>query len=146
MDLLTTPMQSKDSIQALAIRLRPGSDLRRELQELVKQEKISAGTIIGAVGSLSKVCLRFAGREEHTILPGRHEILSLSGMLGEDGIHLHMMVANSEGECKGGHLVDGCCVYTTLELAIALLPNIQFQRVLDQETGYKELFVASVSE
>ena len=138
-------MHSKDSIQALIIRLRPGSDIRQELQSLVKRERISAATIIGAVGSLSKVCLRFAGQDEHTQLQGRYEILSLSGMLGEDGIHLHLMVANSEGECKGGHLVDGCCIYTTLELAIAIFPNTKFQRVLDNETGYKELAISNQS-
>lgn len=138
-------MHLRGSVETLALRLLPGSDVRRELDSFAKREKLSAGVIVGAVGSLSKVCLRFANENTHTELEGKHEILTLSGMLAEDGVHLHMSVANSQGECKGGHLVDGCQVYTTLELVIASIPEVRFKRVFDQATGYKELYIAPTS-
>lgn len=130
-------------MKTIALRLEPHSDIRRELEDLAKRENISAAVILGAVGSLSKVRLRFAGQNEPTELAGKHEILTLSGMLSEAGVHLHISVSDAEGQCIGGHVVYGCEVYTTLEMAIALLPQTQFQRVLDTTTGFKELKVST---
>ena len=127
------------SVETPALRLLPGSDVRRELEGVAKREKISAGVILSAVGSLSKTCLRFSNETTYTELAGKHEILTLSGTMGEDGVHLHMTVANSLGECKGGPLVEGCQVYTTLELVIAVIPDLRFNRVFDPATGCKEL-------
>jgi uncharacterized protein len=128
-------------VETLALRLHPGADIRQEIEALAKRESITAGVILGAVGSLSKTCLRFAGHDKPTELTGKHEILTLSGMLSHAGTHLHMSVSNSQGECIGGHVARGCEVYTTLELVIGLLPDTTFQRVVDQETGFKELSV-----
>ncbi len=136
-------MHFSQSVETLALRLGAGADVRRDLEALAKSEKISAAVIIGAVGSLSQVRLRYANHNSHTELAGKHEILTLSGMLSEEGVHLHMMVANEQGDCKGGHVVEGCRVYTTLELAIALLPKTQFQRVFDPSTGFKELKISA---
>lgn len=130
----------------IATRLRPGADVRQHLEEFAKEQNIGAGAILSAVGSLSTACLRFADSDIHTELSGKYEVLTLSGMLSEAGVHLHMSAADSNGECKGGHVVYGCIVYTTLEIAIALLPNTTFQRVLDLDTGFKELKVVSSAE
>ncbi len=125
--------------KTIALRLSPDTDIRRYLEDFAKEREISAGVILGAVGSLSTTCLRFAGNNTHTELSGKHEVLTLSGMLSDEGVHLHMSVADSNGDCKGGHVVYGCVVYTTLEIAIALLPNTNFQRIFDPNTGFKEL-------
>lgn len=133
----------KEIFGAVALRLRPGEDVRRYLEEFSREQKTGAGTILSAVGSLSATCLRFAGNDSHTKLTGKQEVLTLSGMLSDEGVHLHMSVADSNGECKGGHVVYGCVVYTTLEIAIALLPDTTFQRIFDPDTGFKELRVIS---
>lgn len=125
----------------IAIRLHPGADVRQHLEDFSKEQKISAGAILSAVGSLSKTRLRFANSDIHTELSGKQEVLTLSGILSEAGVHLHMSVADSNGECKGGHVVYGCIVYTTLEIVIALLPNTNFRRILDPDTGFKELSI-----
>ena len=130
-------------LYVVAMRLERSVDVRLALESLAKERKISAGVILGAVGSLSQTCLRFAGRDDPTILTGKHEILTLSGMLSESGAHLHMSVSNSEGQCIGGHVVQGCIVYTTLELVIGLMPGMSFRRELDTQTGFPELFVQS---
>ena len=120
--------------------------MRQGLEELAQQEQISAGVVMGAVGSLSTACLRFAGQDVPTTLNGKHEILTLSGTVGQDGAHLHMTVADSQGKCIGGHVVNGCQVYTTLELVIAVLPDVRFQRMVDPATGYKELSVTRMEK
>jgi uncharacterized protein len=126
-------------METLALRLHPGEDIRQELEALAKNESMTAGIILGAVGSLAKTCLRFAGNDHMSELPGKQEILTLSGLLSQAGVHLHMSVGDSQGQCRGGHVVYGCEVYTTLELVIGLLPDKLFQRVLDPDTGFKEL-------
>ena len=132
---------TRKPMKTISLRLKPGTDIRKRLEALAKEKSISAAVILGAVGSLTQVCLRFAGQEHHTLIVGRHEILTLSGMLSIEGVHLHMSVSDAQGRCIGGHVVYGCEVYTTLEMAIALLPQTQFRRTFDPDTGFKELFV-----
>jgi uncharacterized protein len=139
-------VKARGSLEFLAVRLAPGSDVRQELVAIAKQEKISAAVILSVVGSLSQVCLRFADAQTPTQLPGQHEVLTLSGTMGECGVHLHMTVANQQGECKGGHLVEGCPVYTTLEVVMGLIPAVRFRRSLDPNTGFQELDISLNSE
>jgi uncharacterized protein len=135
----TQSLRTQGELEILSLRLLPGADVRPALETLAKRERIRAGVIMGAVGSLSHVHLRFAGAQTPTALAGKHEILTLSGTVSEDGVHVHMSVANAHGDCKGGHLMMGCQVNTTLEIAIALLPMMHFRREFDPATGYPEL-------
>jgi len=135
-------MHSKSGMELVSLRLQPGADIRRDLERLVKRDRISAAVMLGAVGSLSSVCLRFADQNKHTTLEGLYEVLTLSGTLGEEGVHLHMSVADTTGDCKGGHVVYGCRVNTTLELVIGLISGVKFERKMDDNTGFKELKVS----
>ena len=54
-------MQS--SIRHVTKRLRPGQDLREEIEKLVEENNIRAGCVLSVVGSLEKASLRMAGRE-----------------------------------------------------------------------------------
>lgn len=129
------------SIQATAFRLRPGDDLKSNLIQLAIDNQLQAASVISAVGSLSKVSLRLANRSESTEFRGKHEIVSLIGTLSKDGIHLHMSVANSEGETFGGHVTEGSTIFTTAEIVIAELNELAFTRELCPLTGFNELCV-----
>jgi riboflavin synthase alpha subunit len=54
-----------------------------------------------------------------------------------------MSVANAQGDTFGGHLVAGT-VFTTLELILGTIADVNFSRVLDDRTGYSELVVRAV--
>ena len=129
------------SIQATAFRLRPGVDLKSELIQLASDHQLRAASVISAVGSLSNVSLRLANRAETTVFAGEHEIVSLSGTLSRDGIHLHMSVANSEGHTVGGHVTEGSIVFTTAEIVIAELSDLAFTRERCPISGFQELLV-----
>ena len=95
------------------LRLCPGEDLVLSLRRLVAGAGIQAGYIAGAVGSLSRVELRYAGRPEGTVRDGCFEIVSLIGTLDPAGEHLHMTVSDPErgGSCRGpgeGRHYQGC--------------------------------------
>ena len=128
-------------MKACAVRLRPGRDVRLSLEALCRQECWSAAVILGCVGSLTQVSIRYAGRKELHHTEGDLEILSLNGTLGLTGGHLHIMVSDAEGRCWGGHLGRGAIVRTTAEIVIGILPELSFERTLDKETGYPELEV-----
>lgn len=129
------------SLPVQPLRLPPGSDLRLALEQLLRDKDVRAGWLISGIGSLSLAPLRLAGQEQITTLRGDLEILTLSGSLSPDGAHLHLSVADGQGNVCGGHLAMGSRVRTTAELLLAWLPDWSFSRQLDPATGCRELVI-----
>jgi predicted DNA-binding protein with PD1-like motif len=129
----------------LAIRLRPHQELRSALQSLLAEHGVDAAFVVQGIGSLDGAWIRFAGMEEATELHGDLEILTLSGSLAPDGVHLHMSVSDSEGRVLGGHVAPGCIVRTTAEILVALLPDVAFSREPDAESGCNELVIQELA-
>jgi uncharacterized protein len=121
----------------LPLRLSPGDDLRRALEEA----GAGGAFVVSGMGSLIDVRLRFAGAPEATLLAGDFEILSIAGAITADGAHLHMAVADGQGRVSGGHVVYGNVVRTTAEILLVSTPAWQLSREHDPATGYTELMV-----
>ncbi|TFZ01912.1 PPC domain-containing DNA-binding protein [Ramlibacter humi] len=125
------------------LRLAPGQDLRQALQQAFagwhQGEGLEAACIVSAVGSLSRAVLRYAGEPQGTQWAEPLELLTLSGTLSPDGVHLHASVSDARGQVRGGHLMPGCIVRTTAEVVVGLLPDWSFGRQPDAATGYLEL-------
>ena len=130
------------SLRAYALRLHPADDLRRQLLAFVAAHGIEAGAVLTCVGSLTAVRLRLTNQEAATPYQGHFEIVSLVGTLSASGgSHLHLSVSDGDGRTIGGHLLDGCLVYTTAEIVLAALPELVFERETDPTFGYNELVV-----
>ncbi|HVG31857.1 MAG TPA: PPC domain-containing DNA-binding protein [Pyrinomonadaceae bacterium] len=129
------------SARIFVLRLKPGQDLREELEKLTKASNIRAGFIVTAVGSLQKASLRLADQTATSTFMQKFEIVSLTGTLSTDGVHLHIALSDTEGKTIGGHLVSGSIIYTTAEIVIAEARDLFFTREMDAQTGYKELKV-----
>lgn len=123
------------------LRLTPGQDLKRELDGLVEANKWPAACILTGVGSLRPAAIRFASAHTVEMIEGPLEIISLSGTLSRDGSHIHVLVSDRNGFPKGGHLKEGAIVNTTAEIVIGVLPEWDFSRKADPETGCAELTV-----
>ena len=123
------------------LRLKPGDDLRAELEKVLAGQAAQAACVVSAVGSLSRAVLRYANKPQGTELLEPLELVFLSGTLSADGAHLHASVSNGNGEVRGGHVMSGCIVRTTAEIVIGLLPGWAFRREVDDATGYKELVI-----
>jgi hypothetical protein len=126
-------------MKIFALRLKPERDLRRSLNDFCQAENIKAGVILTAIGSLKQATIRFANCNVSTVLNDKFEILSLNGTVANTGVHLHIAVADKTGKTIGGHLDDGCIIYTTAEIVIGVSEEFSFIRTVDEETGYKEL-------
>lgn len=130
-------------MQTFAVRLLPGQDLKESLKQLVVEKNIRAGVVLTCVGSLQKAVLRMADENIINTYEERFEIVSLVGTLSADGVHLHAALSRANGEVIGGHVSDGCTIYTTAEIVVADVPDVIFKRVHDEQTGFKELVVES---
>ena len=124
-----------------ALRLSPNQDLRKELEGICLAENWSSAWIVTCVGSLTHAHLRMAGAIERTLLKGPFEITSLVGTLSQDGVHIHITLADGIGQTLGGHLCEESQIFTTAEIVIGYDTNITFKRKLDPNTGYDELYV-----
>lgn len=131
------------TMRVLALRLGPGRDLRQQIEAFVKQKHLRAGFIITTVGSLRQATVRLADQPSATQFDGKFEIVSLVGTLGQDGVHLHISLSDSTGKTIGGHLVEGCVIYTTAEIVIGEADGLVFSREKDPETTYQELRIRS---
>lgn len=132
-------MQHRDATKIHAIRLKPGQDLRKEIEAFVRKENIKAGWMVTAVGSLTQANLRLANQPEGTQFKGHFEIVSLVGTLSTAGCHLHLSFSDSTGKTIGGHLLAGNIVYTTAEIVIGESKDLVFTREKDGSTPWEEL-------
>ena len=76
-------------------------------------------------------------------LDERFEIVSLTGTVSRHGAHLHMSLADYQGNVVGGHVMEGCEVFTTAEIVLGECSGHVFTRQRDDETGFDELVVTT---
>jgi predicted DNA-binding protein with PD1-like motif len=132
-------------VRYYAFRLRPGQDLKVEIQDFLIRNEIVAGWICTCIGSLTNYAIRFANQKEASTGEGYFEILSVTGTLSINGSHLHICLSNSIGQTIGGHMADGNIIFTTAEIIIAAAANTVFERVPDIQTGFRELSIISAN-
>ncbi|MBR7949399.1 DNA-binding protein [Microvirga sp. STR05] len=137
----SSPAALPSAMRTYALRLAPGQDLRQQLEAFVQAHQIRAGAIVTCVGSLTQATLRLANQEGPSVYRGHFEIVSLVGTLSINGSHVHLSVSDSTGRTLGGHLLAGNIIYTTAELVLGVLDDVEFRRETDPTFGYRELTV-----
>ena len=127
------------SITPHVFRLTPGQDLRQEIQKYVNEKNIKAGWINTCVGSLTSYVIRFANQVAGSMSTGHFEIVSLAGTVSINGSHIHICISDPAGTTLGGHLSDGCLIYTTAEIVLSSSDEFEFFREPDERSGWNEL-------
>jgi len=136
----------------LFFRVREGADLLAAIKEAAEGAGVHSG-LLACIGALRKARLGFylgEGRYKTIELDGALEIASCLGNLsegpeGELVVHAHITVCDSEGRAFGGHVLEGCVVSPTAELALLELSGARLVRRLDAATGLKLLAPAEAS-
>lgn len=126
-------------IKTHPLRLKPGADLKKEIELYAKANNIQAGWISTCVGSLTHYNIRFANQPQGSKGEGYFEIIYLTGTVSVNGLHLHISVSDSTGKTIGGHLLDSNIVYTTAEIILQEDDAFVFTREKDGTTPWKEL-------
>jgi len=128
-----------------AFRLTEGTDLKLAILDYVKAQSIQAGSVLSCVGCLTAANIRLADESKSLSLAGPLEILTVSGTLTPTHVHLHISVADQNGDVYGGHLMDGSLVSYTTEVCLASYDNLVFNREFDAATGFDELVVTTAA-
>jgi len=128
-----------DNNKVYVFRLKPGKDLRKSIEAIVNEKNIEAGWINTCVGSLTDYTIRFANQQQGTSGSGHFEIVNLTGTVSVNGSHLHISISDFAGKTIGGHLLEGCKIYTTAEIVIGSTTAYEFKRKKDGTTEWEEL-------
>jgi len=131
-------------LRGYAFRLRPHEDLKKCIQQFAKTNGLKAGAILSAVGSLERLNIRFANQPDGTVRTGFFEIVSLTGTFSEASCHIHICVSDANGQTLGGHLLDENLIYTTAEIVVVNLYDLEFIRLTDTTYDYRELVVRRI--
>lgn len=126
-----------------AFRLTQGADLKKGILHFVQGNNIQAGSLLSGIGCLSKVIIRLADESKIIEIDGPLEILTLSGTLTSQHVHLHISVADKKGQVTGGHLVEGSIVSYTAEVCLMSFTNLSFKREYDPSTRFDELKIST---
>jgi predicted DNA-binding protein with PD1-like motif len=131
-----------------AIRLKPGTDLLRGLEEICKDKQLKNGLILSGIGSLDgvKFCNPVEipekkagyGYGEILHLSGPIELTSATGLIchdssGEINLHVHISLSDRYGNAHGGHLVEGTKVLLTADLVIGEIEGLTMGREFDKD-------------
>ena len=137
----------KSNIIAHTFRLKPGDDLFNSIKEYVNEKKIKAGFIMSCVGSLQEINIRLANADKFLVKKEHFEIVSLVGCVScNNRFHLHISISDSEGNTKGGHLKDKNIVYTTSEIVLGELPDLNFTEVNNPGEDWPELQIEQIKK
>ena len=132
-------------MKTIIFRLKPGQDLKKSIEDIVKKHDVKAGFIISCVGGIDQAVVRMAGakpdKQDVRTFTDNYEIVSLVGTVSVNGVHLHMSFSAEDGTVLGGHLKEGTIINPTAEIVLGFEENIEFSREMDAETGFKELVV-----
>jgi predicted DNA-binding protein with PD1-like motif len=124
-------------------RLIQGQDLREEIEAYARKNDIEAACVLTCVGSVTDYNIRFANESTGSTAKGHFEIIHLSGTISSNGCHLHIGISDNHGHMIAGHLLAGNIIYTTAEIIIGELPGLEFKRIIDSATGWKELDITT---
>ena len=134
--------------RVLALRLRPGTDVLKGLEEACLRNGINNGVILSAIGSLDGVCYcnpvelpekkAGFGYGETLHLTGPIELTGATGIIchddeGNTNLHVHMSLSDRYGNAHGGHLVEGTKVLLTVDVVIAEIEGLVMGRKFSEE-------------
>ncbi|MFX1416951.1 MAG: PPC domain-containing DNA-binding protein [Promethearchaeota archaeon] len=127
---------------AIFARMFPGEDIIKTIEKVAVDNGVRSGqlSLIGAVSTAALRWFNRTTREYNEFVVERDlEVVSCMGNIARtrDGdlvVHAHMIVADEDGTCYGGHLAPGCEVSVVAELIILEMEEEIF-RVKDEATG-----------
>ena len=124
-------------MKELAFRLQRGTDLKAFIEQNCKD--INVAVALSAVGCVYHCHFRLADASKYYENEADYEIVSLTGTVCDGKVHMHISLADNDGNVIGGHLMEGCLINTTCELVLGVLEEYEASRSFDDNTGYDEI-------
>jgi predicted DNA-binding protein with PD1-like motif len=122
-------------------RLEKGDDVLAALTGFCKKNGVTSG-VVRAIGAVERGGVGYYDQQRGEYLENRFhegmEIVSLQGNIslkeGDVFLHCHAVLADREGRCYGGHLLEGNIAFAC-EFAVTAFDGPPPQRSKDPETG-----------
>lgn len=125
----------------IVARMEPGEDVLETVEVVAKTHGVSAGhlSLIGAIAGAKLGYFDLESKTyKHFSVDEDVEVVSCMGNISMHDnamvVHAHMIVADENGRCYGGHLLPGCRVSVTIELFITEVEQA-LERKKDPNTG-----------
>ena len=133
-------MQYKRFNNMIFVRLDPEEEILEQLNDIAKKERIALANVngIGAVKEFTTGAFDTVKKEYHSITTkGSYEIVSLTGtitaMMNEPYLHIHMSAGNENGEVVGGHL--NCAIVSATAELVIYVSEGRIGRKFNEEIG-----------
>jgi len=128
-----------EATKQYAVIFYQGDEAFSGLLEFAKKYQVTSAHFT-AIGALSGATLGWFDPQrkmyKKILVVGQHEVIGMSGDIalyqGKPVVHTHMVVGNSDGTTRGGHVLDAY-VSPTLEVMVTVDP-ITMQKRLDPAT------------
>ncbi len=128
-------------MKTYAFRLHRGDDLRLALARFARENHLRGAVVLSCAGCLTHWRLRDASGVNMQEKTEPVEIVSATGTLSQDRLHLHLSLSREDLSTIGGHLAEGCIVNTTAEIVLLELEDVVFGAAYDADTGYDEITI-----
>jgi len=113
---------------AIVVSLGLGDLLMESIKKTAEKLEIHTGIVLTGIGSLTKANFNYGGKTYD--LDGPFEVTNLCGTIASFEPHIHISMVGADGKFYGGHLNDGCKIYTVAEISILKLDDLQLTRKL----------------
>ncbi|ADH60102.1 protein of unknown function DUF296 [Thermoanaerobacter mathranii subsp. mathranii str. A3] len=122
-------------------RFQYGKDLLEEINKIITSENIRSGEI-RIIGAVSKAVFSYYDAQSKNyiyISKDEHmEILNATGNIsvkdGKPFAHVHITLADKNGNAFGGHLMEGTIIFAA-EFVISDYGENKLERIYDETTG-----------
>lgn len=140
-------MQFKEENNLIAVRLFPGEDLFKTLEEVCRKFDVKTAVIVSGIGQFKNISLGYF-RKKGDYSPEEfskpYEIISLTGNIAkqddsEYAFHMHVTMGDEGKKVLGGHLLKATIAITG-EIFL-LKSDIKIIRKIEEETGLKGMFL-----
>ncbi len=136
-------MHGKIEGNFIVLKLDDGEELFECLENAIAEFDIRSGMIVSGIGMLADFEIGFFndGKYDWAVHEQPYELVAMHGSIStkdETVIHIHVGLAGADHKLLGGHLKRArVCVVN--EILILRLEEMKFSRVLNPNSGLKEL-------
>lgn len=134
--------KSNGAVKKLYIRLDPGDDVLKSVNDIIEKEGITNGAIVSGIGTLSDAVLHMVTTTSYPAIETFPEwkdtpleVCSIQGIIANKEPHLHIVISDKD-KAVGGHLEEGCITLYLCELVLEIDETIELRR----EKNEKNIF------
>ena len=135
-------MNNYSATRTIIGHIEQGKDLYNTITRIAQEHRVTAGRITG-MGAVQRATVAYYDQKEREYrdiaFDQPMEIVSLYGNIsikeGASFAHVHVVLSDSMGQCRGGHLLPGSTPVFACEIVMEAFDGPSLVRNTDETTG-----------